>query len=406
MPNTFYANPETYRQYYKSRQMMSSDPSKVFDEGFSNDKWSARYDRQIKNLEAHGNKMGISKDWQNALSSAGSLIGGMSGSTLPEEDKAVREGVRSAIGSFGPWGAAIAAASGVVDAVGDMTGTNLDTIDSNAAKRAGVKGAAAFNKVMNMIPGNSMVWGIFGGDTHKANFSAEAQSLGSGFGGSMQKLQDAQALGDKRMLFGRGKMNQFIEDANNLNTKLTNMAMENKRSQGDYGGQMQIMNSQNAYSGHTPGLTFAKKGGIIPELESARKSILALQNKAIEETPETQKFQLGGKMNMIVTGALHARKHNLEELNPVLEGEITKKGIPVITFDEGGEVDQQLAEVEQAEIIMTLDTTKTIEDYYKEYMDADTNKEADKAALECGKFLVDQILKNTDDPDKLIKKTV
>lgn len=246
---------------------------------------------------------------------------------------------------------------------------------------------------------------MFGGDTHKANFSAEAQSLGSGFGGTMQKLQDAQALGGKRMLFGKGKMNNFIEEANNLNTKLTNMAMENNRSKGDYGGQMQMMNSQNAYSGHTPGLTFAKKGGIIPELESARESILALQNKVIEETSETQKFQLGGKMNMIVTGALHARKHSLEELNPVLEGEITKKGIPVITFDEGGEVDQQLAEVEQAEIIMTLDTTKTIEDYYKEYMDADTTKEADKAALECGKFLVDQILKNTDDPDKLIKKT-
>lgn len=402
----FNSNPKTYHQYYKSKQMMSSDPSLAFDSGFvPKEKWDARYDRQTENLKLHGNKMGISKDWQNALSSAGSLIGGMSGSTLPEEDKAVREGVRSAIGSFGPWGAAIAAASGVVDAVGDITGTNLDTIDSNAAKRAGVKGAAAFNKVMNMIPGNSMVWGMFGKDTHKANFSAEAQSLGSGFGGAMQKLQDAQALGGKRMLFGKGKMNKFIEEANNLNTKLTNMAMENNRSQGDYGGQMQMMNSQNAYSGHTPGLTFAKKGGIIPELESARESILALQNKTIEETSETQKFQLGGKMNMIVTGALHARKHNLEELNPVLEGEITKKGIPVITFDEGGEVDQQLAEVEQAEIIMTLDTTKTIEDYYKEYMDADTTKEADKAALECGKFLVDQILKNTDDPDKLIKKT-
>mgnify|MGYP003489789816 CR=1 FL=1 len=36
-------------------------------------------------------------------------------------------------------------------------------------------------------------------------------------------------------------------------------------------------------------------------------------------------------------------------------------------------------------------------------MDADTMKEADNIALECGKFLVDQILKNTDDSDKLIK---
>jgi hypothetical protein len=38
-----------------------------------------------------------------------------------------------------------------------MTGTNLGSIDINAAKRAGVKGGAMFNKIMNMIPGNSMV---------------------------------------------------------------------------------------------------------------------------------------------------------------------------------------------------------------------------------------------------------
>lgn len=340
------------------------------------------------------------------ITNIGSTIGAFSGTDLPDSDKAVREGVRSTIGQFGPWGAVISAASGVVDAVGDLTGTNLDTIDSNAAERAGVKGAAAFNKIMNMIPGNSMVWGLFGKDTHKANFSSEAQSLGSGFGGTIQKLQDAQALGGKHMLFGKGKMNNFIEEANRLNTKLTNMAMDNKRSQGNYGGQMQMMNSQNAYSGHTPGLTFAKKGGIIPELESARESILALQNKTIEETSETQKFQLGGKMNMIVTGALHARKHNLEELNPNLEGEITKKGIPVVVMNEGGEVQGQQAEVESQELVLQIDTTKTIEDYYNEYNSTDSKTEKNKIALECGKFLVNELLKNTDDPDKLIKKTV
>ena len=407
MPN-FYTTPKTYHQYYNSRQLMSSDPNLAFDDTFQvSDKWTARYDRQIENLAAHGNKIGMSKNWQNALSSAGTLIGGMSGSTLPEEDKAVREGIRSAIGSFGPWGAAIAAASGVVDAVGDLTGTNLDSIDLNAAKRAGVKGGAAFNKVMNMLPGNSMLWGIMGGDTNTAYFSANAQEVGSGYGGSMQTLNDAQALGNKRMLFGRQKANSFINKANTINDQLTDISLDAQRMNENMAGYMVSMNDQLKYSGHKPGLTLNKNGGTIPELDSARVSILSLQSKEQEIISEDpQKFQLGGKMNMIVTGALHARKHNLEELNPVLEGEITKKGIPVITFDEGGEVDQQLAEVEQAEIILTLDTTKTIEDYYKDYVNADTNGEADKAALDCGKFLVDQILKNTDDPDKLIKKTV
>lgn len=403
MPN-FNNNPKTYHQYYKSRQMMGSDPNLTFDSGFeAKDKWVTRYNRQTDNLAAHGNKMGMSKNWQSALSSAGSLIGGLSGSTLPEEDKAVREGIRSAIGSLGPQGAIVSAVTGAVDALGDIANINLDSIDMNAAKRAGVKEGAMFNKVVNMIPGASAVLGLFGRNTENAYFSADAQKIGAGYGGSVQALNDAQALGNKRMLLGSNKTNDFINKANKINDKLTDLSLDAKRMENNKAGEMMSINDQLKYSGYKPGLSLAKKGGTIPELESARASILSLQSEK-QEIQEPQKFQLGGKMNMIVTGALHARKHNLEELNPVLEGEITKKGIPVITFDEGGEVDQQLAEVEQAEIIMTLDTTKTIEDYYKEYMDADTNKAADKAALECGKFLVDQILKNTDDPDKLIKQ--
>lgn len=366
---------------------------------------SARQGKRLNNIEKYGNSAGIPQGIQNAIKGIGSIAGAFSRNNLPEGDKAVREGIRSTIGQFGPWGAVVAAATGVVDTVGELTNTNLDTIDLEAAKRAGVGAGAVFNKIANILPGNSMLWGMWGDDTNTANFSADAQSLGSGYGGSMQTLQDAQALGDKRMLFGLKKANKFINKANKMNDQLTSMAQDMKRMENNMMGQMLSMNDQLRFSGHKPGLTLNKKGGIIPELESVRASILSLQSKKQEESPETQKFQLGGKMNMIVTGALHARKHNLEELNPSLEGEITKKGIPVVVMNEGGEVDQQLAEVEQAEIIMTLDTTKTIEDYYKEYMDADTNKEADKAALECGKFLVDQILKNTDDPDKLIKKT-
>lgn len=341
----------------------------------------------------------------NSLSGIGSFLGGMSGSDIPQGDLALREGLRSTIGKMGPWGAAISAASGAVDAIGDFTNTNLSSIDIDSAERAGIKGSAIFNKAMNMLPGNSMLLGIFGKNTNKANMSAQAQSLGSSYGGAMQTLNDAQKLGNKRMLFGVNKANKFINNANEINSKLTHMAMKQQRMENNYLGQLTTANNALSYQGLTPGLSFSKKGGTIPELDEVRSIMQSLQSKK-QEIQEPQKFQLGGKMNMIVTGALHARKHNLEELNPNLEGEITKKGIPVVTFDEGGEVDQQLAEVESQELVLQIDTTKTIEDYYDEYNSTNSKTEKNKIALECGKYLVDELLKNTDDPDKLIKKTV
>ena len=353
------------------------------------------------NTKANNKKQAIT----NTLNGIGSFIGGMSGSDMPQGDLALREGVRSTIGKMGPWGAAISAASGVVDTIGDFTNTNLSSIDMDSAERAGIKGSAIFNKAMNMLPGNSMLWGIFGKNTNKANMSAQAQSLGSSYGGAMQTLNDAQNLGNKRMLFGVNKANKFINNANEINSKLTHMAMKQQRMENNYAGQLTAANNALTYQGLTPGLSFSKKGGTIPELDEVRSIMQSLQSKK-QEIQEPQKFQLGGKMNMIVTGALHARKHNLEELNPNLEGEITKKGIPVVIMDDGGEIVNQTAEVEEHEIILASETTKTVEDYYKEFNESESKSEKDRIALECGKYLVTEILKNTDDPDKLIKKTI
>ena len=366
--------------------------------------------RRTQSTNSEGNHAGKenffkSQKGQNALNAAGSILGGASGNDLPEGDKAVREGIRSTIGQFGPWGAVIAAASGVVDAVGDMTGTNLGNIDMGAAKRAGVKGGAMFNKIMNMIPGNSMVWGIMGGDTATAYMSTDAIEMGSGYTGSMQTLQDAQALGDKRMLFGKRKANKFIKAANKMNETLTEMNLERKRMESNYAPQLYATNNQMIYNGYTPGLTLHKHGGTIPELDEVRSIMQSLQSKK-QEIQEPQKFQLGGKMNMIVTGALHARKHNLEELNPNLEGEITKKGIPVVVMNEGGEVQGQQAEVEREEWIIEKSSTEYIEDLYNSYNLAKNKIESDKIAIECGKFLVKQLLLNTDDPGKIIKNTI
>lgn len=99
-----------------------------------------------------------------------------------------------------------------------------------------------------------------------------------------------------------------------------------------------------------------------------------------------QKFQNGGQVNVIPEGALHARKNNLTDINPELEG-ITPKGIPVITQEEGGIV--QHAEVERSEIIFTKEVTDKLEELRK--------IGTDEAAIEAGKLLASQIMENTVD---------
>lgn len=108
----------------------------------------------------------------------------------------------------------------------------------------------------------------------------------------------------------------------------------------------------------------------------------------------TKKMQQGGKMNVIPSGALHARKHNLPD--EIAEG-LTKKGIPVVSYDEGGKTTQH-CEIEREEIILNLDLTKQLEKLKKEFDDGDEN-----AALIAGQLLTKEILENTIDNTQILK---
>ena len=103
------------------------------------------------------------------------------------------------------------------------------------------------------------------------------------------------------------------------------------------------------------------------------------------KTEESKKESLSNQQNVIPEGALHARKHHMENT----EG-LTQKGIPVI--DNKGE---QQAEIELNEIIFNLEVTKKLEELYKDG--------SDEAAIEAGKLLVQEILFNTEDRTGLIK---
>lgn len=103
------------------------------------------------------------------------------------------------------------------------------------------------------------------------------------------------------------------------------------------------------------------------------------------------KKQVERKRSVIPDGKLHSR------LNSHLE-EVTKKGIPVISYQEGKVI--QHAEIEKEELILSLDITKKLENLRDEY-----NKAKDDSILiKAGELLTFEILENTDDNVNLISK--
>lgn len=349
--------------------------------------------KSIDNLAFTSNKMGMSGGLQAGLGAASSVLGGLSTSGLTQEQASTREGIRSAISSAGPIGAIIGAASGVVDAIGSATGLNLDNIDADAAKRAGIGGKAATQGFINSLPGVSMLVGMFGGRTAKSYKSAEIDQMTNAYGGSVADINAAQSLSGKRML-GTGKANKFIREQNRVNNLITDISLESKLRKSNSAGDTYLSQNQNKYAGYTPQLLLSKKGMKFPELDTARSLINSWK---VKPTEDPQKFQLGGKMNLIPEGALHARKHNLEKVNPELEGQITRKGIPVVAQGEGGVIQQ--AEIEKEEVIFRKEFTDELERLYKQYQD----DSSEDIAIEAGKLICFELLKNTDDRSGLIK---
>ena len=165
----------------------------------------------------------------------------------------------------------------------------------------------------------------------------------------------------------------------------------------------------------------AKKGATLQDIRNYIKTRNIEkevgQNPNLDENlvkSEIQKFQNGG--SLIPSGALHKNKHKLESMNPELDGEITKKGIPVISYAEkgdileyeadgetpkvlaeGGEIIQH-AEIEVGEIILNISLTKKLIELMK--------KDTSEAMIEAGKILARELMEDTTDNTGLLEKTI
>ena len=349
------------------------------------------FTKSINNLGSWGAIAG------DMISGLGSTIGNKYGEDFSDEQKASQSAIRKGLAMIPGYGQLIAAATGAVDAIGTATGLNLSNLNKDSAQRAGVSGVATFNNMMNMLPGNSMLWGWMGSRTNNYRVSDEAQEMQSGYAGTLGDMRAGQDLANKRLLFGQPKTNDYIEEQRRNDRVLRDINETNTmRKQSDY---YQDLNHQNInrYAGQNYlGVTVGRKGVKLMDIAEVR-TILALRHKTDEAI---EKFQNGGIVgidtNILPEGALHARKNNLSELNPDLE-DATKKGIPVMAA-EGGEVGEQVAEIEHSEIIFRLEVTKRLEELRKDG--------SEEAMIEAGKLIAEELIENTQDNVGMITEEV
>jgi len=109
----------------------------------------------------------------------------------------------------------------------------------------------------------------------------------------------------------------------------------------------------------------AKAGTKLPELTKIKKKVNALKS-------------------VIPDGKLHSRVNSHGD-------DVTKKGIPVVTYKDGETI--QHAEIEKEELILNIEITRELEKLWKEYKDS----EDDKLLISAGELLSKEILENTDD---------
>lgn len=303
--------------------------------------------------------------------------------------QAVRSSIQQ-IANIHPIAGAVVAGANMLDSGLQALGIGPSNIDTGAAKRARVKGSAVANQVINSIPGLGIL-GLTMGKVAKADKATQlTQDYASSFGSSMNDNDAAQKLSGKRM-WNAKKASKLVHSWNAQNKLITAIGAESELAKNNSAWQLYDQQNFNKYNGYSPNLLLAKKGMKFPELEEARRIL----------SKRVQSFKNGGVLedkNLIPEGSLHKNKHDIIDSKPELEDKITEKGIPVIGKDESGEV-QQFAEIEENELVVSKSTSSTLEDFYKQYQE----NPSDELAVECGKFLAQEILKNTDDRTGLIK---
>ena len=242
-------------------------------------------------------------------------------------------------------------------------------------------------------------------------------------GASDYVVQTARKSGGKYgSIFGQKGLreaNQALANAGRLQNNMASIVEENKMLADSIVNQQDMNNQQyfNMMNGvdWSNSVLSTKKGGILPSAYQIAHRVAYKHKKREEQVlPEfvpqmisdqlIDMFQKGGQMSLLPEGALHKDKHHIEEVRDDLKGEITHKGIPVVTIAKDGKQVEQVAEIEHSEWILSADLTDKIEKLRDQYNNSDDPQEKQEYAIEAGQLISDEIMENTDDRVGLIKK--
>lgn len=274
-----------------------------------------------------------------------------------------------------------------ISMLAEATDSNVNTITKEQADDLDIKGARIANNVIGTIL--PFAGRLNGGAVEEGRKSPLIDEMSNAYADTVADINQANVLGGGRYLFGKKKIENAVSEANRRNDLLTEMNMTNTmRKQSDYGRDLAQQN-MNRYAGtNYMDMRMGRKGMKIQSLEEIRE---LLKNRVVAEL-DIQKFAEGG--SLMPAGKLHKELSHINELGEQYE-DLTRKGIPVVTLDEGGEI-QQVAEVERDEWIWNLEFTQQIEALWKDG--------SEEAMIEAGKILTEELLRNTDDISGIIHK--
>ena len=295
--------------------------------------------------------------------------------------------------------------AGLINGLGAKR-TQQFSANNNTIEQVGEDYGGSVNTINNAVSKANKKYGLFsGGDRKKANklidLARGQQNIMTGISNEYQdQLANKSDLAYTR--YGQdingGIQQQYLRAAKH-GAILQRIKLRKHRKGGQIEDDVNQEQWQPIINLEYPEVSKLKEGGQLEESNEWQPTInLNIQKleeggKTDKSKQESKKVEETNQKNVIPEGALHARKHNMENAE-----DLTKKGIPVV--DNKGE---QQAEIECNEIIFNLEVTKQLEELHNKYQES-SQKDKDELAIEAGKLLVYQIMHNTEDRTGLIKE--
>jgi hypothetical protein len=237
------------------------------------------------------------------------------------------------------------------------------------------------------LQGANFVGGKLMNSAHKLGLS-ETVGGASGYRGLASNVMTQ--IGDRNSYTNNGVVGKLFGNRHKMDVETTKLQGQQALASGiirDSNQKLSAVGNNKSYLDSQLNMNFNNRDGInkVAIGKLGLNTEFLKQFKEYKNTPQ----------NVIVDGKLHKELHHMDD---IVDADITRKGVPVVEMEEGGQLGSQRAEVERDEIILHLQLTKKLEDLSKEGTDEDMVK--------AGKLLTTEILKNTKDSKTKLLKTV